>query len=233
MGALSHDEIATVIGVPKDKVKALIFQARESLLADRAARETDCVEIREQLATMRGAALRRTTLRRHLRGCQGCREYRHELEGQRRRLALILPVAPTIALRDAILGVTAGGVTAGAGVAGGGLLGASSLLKGAAGKAVIAALLAALGTTGHGGWGGYGSGGGGYGSGSGDGSTPGDGSGDGSADGPGPGSFGGPAGSSVGDGGPGSGGGNRQWWLAATTGGPSRPRPRTAARITR
>jgi RNA polymerase sigma factor (sigma-70 family) len=148
MGALAHDEIGSVIGVPKDKVKALIFQARESLLADRAAREADCQDIREQLATMRGAALRRTTLRRHLRGCQGCREYRHELESQRRRLAIILPVVPTFALRNAILGVTAGGVTAGAGVAGGGLLGAGSLLKGAVGKALIAALLAAAGTTG-------------------------------------------------------------------------------------
>jgi len=148
MGALSHDEICTVIGVPKDKVKALIFQARESLLADRTARETDCQEIREQISTMRGAALRRTTIRRHLRSCQACRDYRHDLDRQRRRLALILPVAPTIALRNAVMGVTAGGVTASAGVAGGGLLGASSLLKGAAGKAVIAALIAALGTTG-------------------------------------------------------------------------------------
>ncbi|HWF73747.1 MAG TPA: RNA polymerase sigma factor, partial [Solirubrobacteraceae bacterium] len=148
MGALSHDEIGSVLGVPKDKVKALIFQARESLLADRAAREADCREIREQLATMRGAALRRTTLRRHLRGCQGCREYRHELERQRRRLALILPVAPTIALREAVLGATAGGGIAGAGVAGGGLLGAASVVKGVAGKALIGALVAAAGTTG-------------------------------------------------------------------------------------
>ncbi|HWF50579.1 MAG TPA: sigma-70 family RNA polymerase sigma factor [Solirubrobacteraceae bacterium] len=148
MGALSHDEIASVLAVPKDKVKALIFQARESLLADRAARDADCHEIREQLATMRGAALRRTTLRRHLRGCQGCREYRHELERQRRRIAVILPVAPTIALRQAIVGVTAGGGLAGAGMAGGGLLGASSVLKGVAGKALIGALLAAAGTTG-------------------------------------------------------------------------------------
>ncbi|HWF33720.1 MAG TPA: RNA polymerase sigma factor, partial [Solirubrobacteraceae bacterium] len=148
MGALSHDEIGSVLGVPREKVKALIFQARESLLADRAAREADCREIREQLATMRGAALRRTTLRRHLRGCQGCREYRHELERQRRRIAVILPVAPTFALRQAVVGVTAGGGLAGAGVAGSGLLGASSVLKGVAGKALIGALIAAAGTTG-------------------------------------------------------------------------------------
>ena len=148
MGALSHDEIGSVIGVPSGKVKALVYQARESLLASRAARDTDCDEIREQLATMRGGALRRTTLRRHLRECQGCREYRRAVESQRRRIAVILPVVPTIALREAVLGVTAGGAVAGAGLAGGGLLGTSSVLKGVAGKALIAAMLAAVGTTG-------------------------------------------------------------------------------------
>jgi RNA polymerase sigma factor (sigma-70 family) len=148
IGALSHDEIGSVIGVPKGKVKALVFQARESLLASRAAREADCDEIRAQLATMHGGALRRTTLRRHLRECQGCRDYRDEIGRQRQRIAAILPVVPTIALREAILGVTASGGAAGAGLAGGGAFGAGSVLKGLAGKALVAAVLAAVGTTG-------------------------------------------------------------------------------------
>ena len=65
-----------MLDVPRPKVKALVFQARESLLANRTARETDCAEIRRQLATERGAALRRGNLRRHLHDCSGCREYR-------------------------------------------------------------------------------------------------------------------------------------------------------------
>ena len=73
--ALSHAEIAEVLDVPRPKVKALVFQARESLVATRTARETDCAEIRQQLSTGRGAALRRRNLRRHLRQCSGCREY--------------------------------------------------------------------------------------------------------------------------------------------------------------
>jgi RNA polymerase sigma factor (sigma-70 family) len=88
MGALSHEQIADVIGVPTDKVKALVFQARESLCASRRARETDCGEIREQLSTLRGGALRRGNLRRHLRECQGCREYRNEIDRQRRSCQL-------------------------------------------------------------------------------------------------------------------------------------------------
>ena len=71
-------EIAEVLGVKRDKVKALVFQAREGLGAFRAARMTPCHEIREQLATARGGALRRGPLRRHLlrvhAGGEGTRE---------------------------------------------------------------------------------------------------------------------------------------------------------------
>ena len=73
---VSHDEIAMVLGVPRQKVKALVFQARTSLIASRTARETPCDEIRAQLANLRGGALRRTTLHRHLRECPGCRAFR-------------------------------------------------------------------------------------------------------------------------------------------------------------
>ncbi len=146
MDALSHEQIGTVLGVPTDKVKALVFQARESLVASRAARETSCVEIREQLATMHGGGLRRANLRRHLRECAGCTEYRREIERQRRRLGLILPVAPTIALKEGVIGIALGG-TAGVGAAGGGLL-AGSALKGFTVKGLIAALLAGAGTAG-------------------------------------------------------------------------------------
>jgi len=66
LGDHTHDEIAEVLGVRRDKVKALVFQARESLAGWRRARETPCVEIREQLATARGAAFKRAGLRRHV-----------------------------------------------------------------------------------------------------------------------------------------------------------------------
>jgi len=146
MDALSHEQVGAVLGVPREKVKALVFQARESLVASRNARETSCVEIREQLATMYGGGLRRANLRRHLRECAGCSEYRKEIERQRRRLGLILPVAPTIALKEGVIGIALGG-TAGVGAAGGGLL-AGSALKGFTVKGLIAAALAGVGTAG-------------------------------------------------------------------------------------
>ena len=93
LDALSHEQIAEALGVPREKVKALVFQARESLVASRTARETDCAEIREQLSTQRGGALRRANLRRHLRECPGCRDFRKQMEHQRKQLAILLPVA--------------------------------------------------------------------------------------------------------------------------------------------
>jgi len=80
LDALTHEEVGGVLGVPREKVKALVFQARESLVASRAARDTDCAEIREQLATLHGAGLRRGNIRRHLRECSGCREFRRQVE---------------------------------------------------------------------------------------------------------------------------------------------------------
>jgi RNA polymerase sigma factor (sigma-70 family) len=149
LGALSHNEIGTTLGVPPAKVKALVFQARESLIASRSARDTDCSEIRRELANGRGAALRRANLRRHLRQCQGCREYRSAVQRQRRSLAAIIPVAPVVGLKETILGATSGGTgAAGAATTGGGLL-ASSAFKGLVLKGLIgagAALVAAGGT---------------------------------------------------------------------------------------
>jgi RNA polymerase sigma factor (sigma-70 family) len=113
LGDMSHDEIGAVLECPKEKVKALVFQARSSLIASRTARETSCAEIREQLANLRGGSLRRNTLRRHLRDCPGCRDYRDQVLAQRSALALILPVAPTLGPKATVLGAV--GITAAAG----------------------------------------------------------------------------------------------------------------------
>src|SRR2546430_12726517 len=99
LGDLDHGDIAAVVGCPKEKVKALVFQDRSSLALSRQARETSCEDIREQLATLRGGALRRTALRRHLRGCAGCREFRDEVRRQRSAMAVLLPVVPAAGLK--------------------------------------------------------------------------------------------------------------------------------------
>jgi RNA polymerase sigma factor (sigma-70 family) len=99
MHGLSQTEIGTVLSVRPDQVKAFIFQARSNLLSERHARETDCREIREELATARGASLLRGRLRRHLRSCQDCRVYADGVARQRRQLGAMLPLAAPLALK--------------------------------------------------------------------------------------------------------------------------------------
>ena len=122
-------------------MKALVFQARTSLAASRKARETPCEEIREQVANLRGGALRRTTLHRHLRECAGCRAFRDEVALQRKTLAVALPVIPTVGLKEAALGAAFGSGTAGGGAA---AVSASGAL---AAKALVAVALVGGGTT--------------------------------------------------------------------------------------
>ena len=111
LGDMSHEEIGQALGCPREKVKALVFQARSSLIASREARDASCDEVREQLANLRGGALRRNLLRRHLHECAGCRDFRAKVAAQRRDLALILPVAPSLGLQAAVLGAAGGAAT--------------------------------------------------------------------------------------------------------------------------
>jgi len=147
LDALTHEEIGGVLGVPREKVKALVFQARESLVASRAARDTDCAEIREQLASLHGGGLRRGNIRRHLRECSGCREFRTQIDRQRHRLAIVLPAATTVALRNAVLSGAAGTTAGVAATRGGGLV-ATWALKGGIVKGVLGVLVAGVGTAG-------------------------------------------------------------------------------------
>jgi RNA polymerase sigma factor (sigma-70 family) len=134
---LSHAEVAQVLGCEVGSVKGLVFRARSALIERRTARETPCTEIREQLATLRGGALRRNELRHHLRDCPGCTAYREEVRRQRQMFAVALPVAPTMGLKSSVLGAV--GISGGA--AGGGAV-AGSLGSAAIAKVAMAGVLA-------------------------------------------------------------------------------------------
>jgi RNA polymerase sigma factor (sigma-70 family) len=127
---LSHAEIAQVLGCEAGSVKGLVFRARSSLIERRDARDTPCSEIREQLATLKGGALRRNELRYHLRRCPGCSAYREEVRRQRQLLAAALPVVPSFGLKSSVMG--AAGLTGGAlggATAGGAALGSAAVAK--------------------------------------------------------------------------------------------------------
>jgi RNA polymerase sigma factor (sigma-70 family) len=141
---LSHSEIANVLGCEGPKVKALVFRARSGLIQRRAARETPCEEIREQLANLRGGSLRRAELRHHLRACAGCRAYREQVKQQRRMLAAALPVVPSLGLKSSVLAATGfGGSSAGGGLAAGlGAAASSSVGSATLAKVALVGVLA-------------------------------------------------------------------------------------------
>ncbi len=133
-GGLAHADVAGVLGCEVAHVKSLVFRARSGLIARRDARATPCEVIREQLANLRGPALRRNDLRLHLADCPGCRAYREDVKRQRELLAAALPVTPGGGLELSVL--------AAAGIGGGGVaaagLGGSAL--GLAGSSLVAKL---------------------------------------------------------------------------------------------
>ena len=145
LGTLRHEHVAHVLGVPTEKVKALVFQARNSLISARLARDTACQDIRQQLATLTGGALRRGNLRRHLVSCSGCRDYQLALKRQRVAIVVLLPVVAQPLLRQKVLGEIAGGAGGGgAGTGAGGALGGLAA-KGVATKVGLAMTVAATG----------------------------------------------------------------------------------------
>jgi RNA polymerase sigma factor (sigma-70 family) len=145
LGDVSHAEIARTLGCPREKVKALVFQARGSLATGRVARDTPCADIREQLATRSGGALRRTVLRRHLRECKGCQAFRDSMRSQRRKLHLLLPLAPVGGLKRTVISALfgpGGGVTGGAAVSAGALSGTGLVAAALATVAIPTAAIA-------------------------------------------------------------------------------------------
>ena len=142
LGAHSHEEIAAILSVPTPKIKALVFQARESLMSRRLAREADCGPIREQLAVLRGGARRRGDLRNHVAQCEGCRAFEAEVRRQRAGLAVLLPVAPTFALKQSTLAAAFAGGGGGAAAAGGAAAGGGAVGGAAAGSTTAGTMAA-------------------------------------------------------------------------------------------
>ena len=156
LGDHSHAEIAEVLGVGREKVKALIFQAREALVRAREARDSSCAEVRERLATVRGKIPVRSTTRAHIDRCPSCKAFAHEVRRQQAALALILPVGLVGELKASVLSVVftggSGTVAAGAGASGGGgIVAAGASASGSGAVLSSGAAAAGSGTAGVGG----------------------------------------------------------------------------------
>ena len=126
---LSYAELAGAHDVSVPAVKSLLVRARMSLVQAAEARDTTCTEIRSDLALAHGRGVRANgRARRHLRDCDGCREYRQGLRQVQRSLGALAPASGTGAGLLAKLGIGGSGSAA----AGGGAASGTGLIGGTA-----------------------------------------------------------------------------------------------------
>jgi hypothetical protein len=123
MDALSYEEIAAAMDTTVPSVKSLLVRARISLAEASQARLLTCGEVRVEISEA-AEGLRKVSapVRRHVRECEECADFRSQLRSNEKALAALFPVGPLIAFKGFIaskLGLTgAGGASAGAASAG-------------------------------------------------------------------------------------------------------------------
>ena len=161
MDALSYEEIAHAMETSVPSVKSLLVRARISLAEASQARLLTCGEVRLELAEA-AEGLRKVSgpVRRHVRECEECSDFRSQVRSNEKVLAALFPVGPLLALKGFIAsklgfggaGAGAGGSAAGAGAAGAGATGAGTVgivgaaISGSGAAGGIGAVGGALGT---------------------------------------------------------------------------------------
>ena len=158
MDALSYEQIAEAMETTVSSVKSLLVRARLGLAESAEARQLSCEDVRLQLAEVAEGLQKKPgpLVRRHLKGCTRCAEFRGQLKATNKALAALLPVGPLVVVKKLALlhlghsagagstatATAAAGSTAGAGVGAGAAIGSGVL----GGGSVISAGLSAVGT---------------------------------------------------------------------------------------
>jgi RNA polymerase sigma factor (sigma-70 family) len=129
MDALSYEEIAAAMDTTVPSVKSLLVRARISLAEASQARLLTCGEVRIELSeAAEGLRKASAPVRRHVRECEECADFRSQIRTSEKALAALSPIGPLIALKGFILSkLGLGGTGAGAaGVGGAGAAGAGA-----------------------------------------------------------------------------------------------------------
>lgn len=163
MDAMSYEEIAAAMDTTVPSVKSLLVRARISLAEASQARLLTCGEVRIELSeAAEGLRKASAPVRRHVRECEECADFRSQIRSSEKALAALSPIGPLLAFKGFILsklGLTgAGGATAGAGGAGAatagagagagavGSVGAAAAIGGSSAAGGIGAIGGAIGT---------------------------------------------------------------------------------------
>jgi len=138
MDALSYEEIAAAMDTTVPSIKSLLVRARISLAEASQARLLTCSEVRVELSeAAEGMRKVSAPVRRHIRECEECADFRSQVRSNEKALAALFPVGPLIAFKGFIaskLGL--GGASGGAGAASAGGAGAGAAGAGAVGAAI-------------------------------------------------------------------------------------------------
>jgi len=135
---LTYEEIAQAMDTTVPAIKSLLVRARIALAESSQARLLTCEEVQVELAeAAEGIGKASGPARKHVRGCDGCRDFRTQLRSDRKALAALFPLGPFAFIKGGALsklfgGGAAGGTgAAGAGVTGTGAVGGASAIGGA------------------------------------------------------------------------------------------------------
>jgi RNA polymerase sigma factor (sigma-70 family) len=151
---LSYDQIADAMETTIPSVKSLLVRARMSLAEAAEARQLTCNDVRRELAEI-AEGLKKTTppIRRHVRDCEQCAQYRTQLRKTTTAMAIAFPLGPVLILKKLLLtkiGFTAaagGGGAAAGGAAAGGISAGGAATTGAAAGGIAAGGAATSGVT--------------------------------------------------------------------------------------
>ena len=161
MDALSYEEIAAAMDTTVPSVKSLLVRARISLAEASQARLLTCGEVRVELSeAAEGLRKASAPVRRHVRECEECADFRSQIRSTEKALAALSPIGPLLAFKGFILsklgfgsaggaGASAGAGSAGAAGAGAGAVGgvgAAAAISGGSAAGGLGALGGALGT---------------------------------------------------------------------------------------
>jgi RNA polymerase sigma factor (sigma-70 family) len=147
---MSYADLAGALDVTVPAVKSLLVRARIGLVEAAEARDADCAEIRLDLTASYDRGVKASGhARRHMRTCEGCREYRSALRGIRRSFAALNPLgAGPLAMAAAKLlgfgGAGGGAAAGGSAAAGGGAAAAGGVATVSACKVAAVVCTAAL-----------------------------------------------------------------------------------------
>jgi RNA polymerase sigma factor (sigma-70 family) len=147
MDALSYEEIAAAMDTTVPSVKSLLVRARISLAEASQARLLTCGEVRVELSeAAEGLCKVSGPVRRHVRECDECADFRSQVRSNEKALAALFPVGGLLALKGFIaskLGLGGAGSAGSASAAG-----AGAAASGAAGAGAVGGVGAAIGSSG-------------------------------------------------------------------------------------